>query len=138
MYWYIREVIGMGTQKSNWHETRKARLDELFEGKKFHVVEEVNSDEPIATPLGYKVKSGYRLQSADGDTIVVGKALLNTLAEDYGAVDKPAPKKRGRPKKQPIELAEDWAARDLPADASPITQPGPPLENPNEDEHFEG
>lgn len=129
----------MGDQKTTWHETRKARLDDLFEGKKFRVVGEFKSDEPKATPLGYKVKSGYTLEAVDGgERIVVGKALLNTLADDYDAVDKPEPKKRGRPRKQPIDLAEDWAARDLPDDASPLTQPGPPLENPNEDEHFEG
>jgi hypothetical protein len=124
---------------SKWHDTRKARMDELFAGKKFEVVEEVDSDTPIATPLGYKVNKGYRLRSTDGTMdIVVGKSLLNTLADDYDAVEKPAPKKRGRPRKQPLEQAEEWAGREMPGDASPVTQPGPTMVNPNEDEHYEG
>jgi hypothetical protein len=129
----------MVDQKSKWHETRKARLDELFTGKKFHIVGEFKSDEPVATPLGYKVKSGYRLEPTEGgDTFVVGKSLLNTLADEYNAVEKPSPKRRGRPRKQPIEQAEEWAGRDIPGDASPITQPGQPLTNPNADEEFKG
>lgn len=129
----------MVDQKSKWHETRKARMDELFAGKKFRVVEEVKSDEPVATPLGYKVKSGYRLEQVDGgSSFVVGKSLLNTLAEEYDAVEKPAPKKRGRPRKQPLEQAEEWAGRDIPNDAFPITQPGETYTNPNADEEFKG
>ena len=129
----------MSDQSSKWHATRKARMDELFSGKKFTIVEEVKSDEPIETPLGYKTKSGYRLASEDGTmSIVVGKALLNQIADDYEAVTKPEPKRRGRPRKQPIEQAEVWAGRDLPGDASPITQAGPTMTNPNADEHFEG
>lgn len=127
----------MSDQKSKWHETRKTRMDELFTGKKFEVVREFKSDEPVATPLGYKVKSGYELRSGD-ETIVVGKALLNTLADEYDAVDKPEPKRRGRPRKQPVEQAEVWANREMPSDASPVTQAGPTMTNPNEDEHFEG
>lgn len=124
---------------SKWHETRKARMDELFTGMKFEIVEEVDSDTPLATPLGYKINKGYRLVSTDGGTdIYVGKALLNTLADDYDAVEKPAAKKRGRPRKQPIEQAEEWAGRELPGDASPITQPGPALVNPNADEEYKG
>lgn len=133
----------MVDQKSKWHETRKARMDELFAGKKFRVVEEFKSDEPVATPLGYKVKSGYRLEQVghltrDVREIVVGKSLLNTLAEEYNAVEKPAPKKRGRPRKQPLEQAEEWAARNIPNDATPITQPGETYTNPNADEEFKG
>lgn len=123
---------------SKWHETRKARMEELFSGKKFEIVETVDSDTPIATPLGYKVNKGYRLRETDGSTIVVGKALLNTLADDFDAVEKPEAKKRGRPRKQPLEQAEEWAGREMPGDASPVTQPGPAMVNPNEDEHYEG
>jgi hypothetical protein len=117
-------------------------MDELFSGKKFTVVEEVNLDEPRATPLGYKVKKGFRLVATDGTAdIIVGKALLQQMHENYDAVeDMPQPKKRGRPRKeevvvdttQPIEQAEEWANRDLPDDASPITQAGPTYTNPNE------
>jgi hypothetical protein len=133
----------MGDQKSKWHETRKARLDELFEGKKFRVVEEFKSDEPVATPLGYKVKSGYKLReinhlTRDVREIVVGKSLLNKLADDYDAVDKPEPKRRGRPRKQPIEQAEEWAGRDIPDTAYPVTQPGETYVNPNANEEFKG
>lgn len=129
----------MTDQSSKWHQTREAKLHELFDGKQFNIVEEVNSDTPIATPLGYKVNKGYRLQSTDGTMdIVVGKALLNTLADDFGAVTKPEAKKRGRPRKQPIEQAEEWANRDMPGDASPVTQPGTEVTNPNEDIHYEG
>lgn len=131
----------MSDQKTKWHETRKARMDELFSGKKFRVVEEFKSTEPVATPLGYKIKSGYRLaqvDTADGQVneFLVGKSLLNSIAEDYNAVDKPEPKRRGRPRKQPLEQAEEWAGRDLPNDAGPVSQPGPALTNPNEDEHL--
>ncbi len=129
----------MVDQKSKWHETRKTRMDELFSGKKFRVVEAVKFDEPVATPLGYKVKSGYRLEQVDGgDSFVVGKSLLNAIAEEYNAVEKPAPKKRGRPRKHPLEQAEEWAARDIPDDAYPITQPGETYTNPNADEEFKG
>ena len=128
----------MTDQKSKWHETRKARMDELFKGKTFEIVKEFKSDEPVATPLGYKVKSGYELRSSDGDSVVVGKSLINTLADEYNAIEKPEAKKRGRPRKQPLEQAEQWAGRDMPNDAAPVTQPGETYINPNEDEHFEG
>lgn len=124
---------------SKWHETRKARMDELFAGKRFDIVEEVNSDTPVETPLGYKVNKGYRLKSTDGSMdIVVGRALLNQIADDYNGVTKPEAKKRGRPRKKPLELAEEWAGRDIPSDAQQITQPGSTMTNPNEDEHYEG
>jgi hypothetical protein len=119
---------------SKWHSTRKARMDKLFTGKKFEVVREVNSKEPLETPLGYKIHKGYELKASDGSTIYVGKSLLNQLAEDYNAVEKPAPKKRGRPRKQPLEQAEVWADRDIPDDAQQITQAGPTYVNPNADE----
>jgi hypothetical protein len=133
----------MVDQKSKWHDTRKARLDELFTGRKFRIVEEFKFDEPVATPLGYKVKSGYRIEqvdSTDGEVAeyFIGKSLLNTLANDYAAVDKPEPKRRGRPRKDPLERAEAWAARKLPGDASPLTQPGPAQVNPNASEEFRG
>jgi hypothetical protein len=129
----------MTDQKSKWHDTRKARMDKLFAGKQYDVAEEVNSDTPIETPLGYKIKKGYRLIERDGDaSIYVGKSLLNTLADEYKAVEKPTSKKRGRPRKQPIEQAEEWAGRDLPENATPVTQPGETYSNPNEDEHLEG
>jgi hypothetical protein len=136
----LRKDEDMTDQASKWHSTRKARMDQLFAGRKFRVVEEVNSDEPLETPLGYKIKKGYRLQLVEGTfpgevaEFYVGKALLNQLAEEYDAVDKPTPKKRGRPRKQPIEQAEEWASRDIPADAQQITQPGPTFSNPNESE----
>jgi hypothetical protein len=111
-------------------------MDSLFSGTKFRVVEEVRSDEPLATPLGYKVKNGYRLTSTDGTSnIVVGKTLLRTLDAEYNAIEEmPEPKRRGRPRKQPIEQAEDWASRDIPNDAEQITQPGPTYTNPNANE----
>lgn len=124
---------------SKWHETRKARMDELFTGKKFRVVGEVSYDEAVATPLGYKVKNGYKLEPENGgESFVVGKSLLNTLADEYDAVEKPEPKRRGRPKKEPLEQAEQWAARDIPNDAAPITQPGETYVNPNAEEEFRG
>jgi len=129
----------MAEKNTKWHSTRKARMDELFAGKQFTVVEEFKSDEAVATPLGYKVKTGYRLAPVDGgDSFVVGKSLLNTLADEYSAVEKPEPKRRGRPRKEPIEQAETWAGRDMPGDASPVTQPGETYVNPNETQHFEG
>lgn len=128
---------------SKWHETRKAKLDKLFKGKKFRIAEEVNLDEPVATPLGYKIKKGYKIVETDKLTrdyveYYVGKSLLNILAEDYDAVVMPEPRKRGRPRKQPLEQAEVWADRSIPDDAQQITQPGQPLTNPNATERFEG
>lgn len=128
----------MSDQKSKWHDTRKARMDELFAGKQYTVMSEETLDEPLETPLGYKVKKGYWLQDTEGSRVWVGKSLLNTLADEYNAVEKPEAKKRGRPRKEPLERAEVWAGRDIPGDASPITQPGEPYTNPNEDERFEG
>ncbi len=125
---------------NKWHSTRKTRMDELFAGRKFRIVEEFTSDEPLETPLGYKVKKGYLLQEVEGNEpgevaeFVVGKALLNQLADDYNAVEKPAPKRRGRPRKKPLEQAEEWASRDIPDDAQQITQAGPTYTNPNESE----
>jgi hypothetical protein len=126
----------MAGQSDKWHTTRKARMDELFIGKKFVIAEEFKYNEPVETPLGYKVNKGYRLRAEDGSSeIYVGKALLNQLADDYDAVEKPEPKKRGRPKKQePIEQAEEWASRDIPGDAQEVTQAGPTYSNPNESE----
>lgn len=129
----------MTDQKSKWHETRKARMDELFAGKQFEVVAPFDFAEPVETPLGYKVSKGYNLISTDGTmNIYVGKALMTQLAEEYNAVDKPVARKRGRPRKQPLEQAEVWAGRDIPDDAQQITQAGPTYTNPNADEHFEG
>lgn len=129
----------MTDQKSKWHETRKQKLDELFAGRQYTIVEEKKFTEPEETPLGYKVKSGYVIESTDGQQrFVVGKALINTLADEYNAIEKPVAKKRGRPRKQPIEQAEQWAGRKLPEDASPVTQAGPTMINPNADEHYEG
>ena len=131
----------MSDQKTKWHETRKSRLDELFKGKKFEIREEFKSDEPVATPLGYKIKSGYRIVEVgkltrDYVEYFIGKSLVKILADEYDAIEKPAAKKRGRPRKQPLEQAEEWADRDIPDDAGPITQPGPTYGNPNEDEHL--
>ena len=122
-------------QSSKWHATREARMKELFDGKQFTVESEFKNEEPQETPLGYKVKSGWRLVSTDGSMhIVVGKSLLNKLA-DSGAVEKPATRKRGRPRKeQPLEQAEQWASRDIPDDAQQITQAGPTYDNPNADQ----
>ncbi len=132
----------MTDQANKWHSTRKARMDELFAGRKFRIVEEFTSDEPLETPLGYKVKKGYRLQEVEGNEprevseFVVGKALLNQLADDYNAVEKPAPKRRGRPRKKPLEQAEECASRDMPDDAQQITHAGPTYTNPNSEEEF--
>lgn len=129
----------MTKQSDKWHETRKARMDELFAGKKFRVVEEVKSDTPLQTPLGYKINSGYKLELVDGEQgevaeFYVGKALLKQIAEDYNGVALPEPKRRGRPRKTAVEQAEQWASRDIPDDAEQITQPGPTFINPNADE----
>lgn len=127
----------MGKQKDKWSETRKAKLDELFSGKSYVIEKEETLDTAKATPLGYKTKHGYWLRSGD-ERIWVGKALLKTLAEDYQAVELPEPKRRGRPKKDPVEQAEVWVGRDIPSDAYPITQPGQPLTNPNAEQEFKG
>lgn len=128
----------MTDQANKWHSTRKARMDELFAGRKFRIIDEVNSEEPLETPLGYKIKKGYRLELVEGSfpgevaDIYVGKALLNQLADEYNAVEKPEPKRRGRPRKKPLEQAEQWTSRDMPDDAQQITQAGPTYTNPNE------
>ena len=114
-------------------------MDSLFAGRNYRIVEEKKFNTPQKTPLGYTVKSGYVIESTDGEqTFTIGKSLLNILADEYDAIEKPPAKKRGRPRKQPLEQAEQWANRDIPDDAYPITQPGPTLVNPNEDEKFEG
>lgn len=120
---------------SKWHETRKARMDELFKDKKFEIVEEATLDEPLETPLGYKTKKGFWLRSGN-EKIWVGKALLSQIADEYNAVDKPEPKRRGRPRKQPLAQAESWASRDMPDDAQQVTQAGPTYTNPNASEEF--
>lgn len=124
----------MSTQSDKWHATRKSRMDELFSGKHYDIVSEDILDEPLETPLGYKTKKGYWLQDQNSDRIWVGESLLNTLSEDYKAVTRPAPKKKGRPRKQPIDQAQVWASRDIPNDAEQITQAGPTYINPNENQ----
>jgi hypothetical protein len=124
----------MAEQSSKWHATRDAKLKELFDGKKFTVVEEFKNEGPLKTPLGYKIKNGWHLAATDGSMeCVVGKSLLNYLV-DSGAVEKPEAKKRGRPRKQPLEQAEEWASRDMPDDAQEVTQAGPTYVNPNSEE----
>jgi hypothetical protein len=124
----------MTDASSKWHTTRDAKLKEVFGDKQFTVVEEFKNQDPQATPLGYKVKSGWRLAATDGSMeCVVGKALLNYLA-DSGKVEKPAAKKRGRPRKSPVQQAEQWASRDIPDDAQQVSQAGPTYVNPNSEE----
>jgi hypothetical protein len=129
----------MSEQSDKWHATRKARADELFSGRKFEVISEETFDNSMTTPLGYKVKKGYKLRSVDGkeglQEFIVGKTLLNQIADEYNAVDKPEPKRRGRPRKaETVEQAEKFADREIPADAQQITQPGPTWANPNSDQ----
>lgn len=127
----------MTSQKDKWRATRQARMDELFKNRQYRLVEEKSFSEPQETPLGYTVKHGYVIESLDGEQkFVVGKSILNALAEDYRAIDLPPAKRRGRPKHDTLEVASEWADRKIPSDAAPITQPGPTYTNPNEDEKF--
>lgn len=127
----------MANQKDKWRATRQARMDELFKDRQYRLVESKSFDEPKETPLGYTVKHGYVVESVDGEQkFVVGKSLLNILANEYHAIDLPPAKRRGRPKHDTLDLASEWASRDVPDDASPVTQPGPTYTNPNEDEKF--
>lgn len=129
----------MSEQSDKWHATRKARMDELFTGKRYTIMSEETLDEPLETPLGYKAKKGYWLRNEEPDgsstKIWVGKTLLNQIADEYNAVDKPEPKKRGRPRKpETVEQAEEFASREIPSDAQQLTQPGPTYANPNSDQ----
>ena len=125
----------MVDQKSKWQQTRKARMDELFAGKHFEIVAPFDFNTPVKSPLGYKVSKGYTLSDDGGQTVIyVGKTLLKQIADEYSAVELPEPKKRGRPRKQPLEQAEQWANRDMPDDAQQVTQPGPTYVNPNANE----
>lgn len=89
----------MSDRSDKWHSTRRAREVALFSDRRFEVVREV-SGESFKTPLGYSAKNGYEVRNVDtGETFKVGKTTLKVMAEEYGAVELPAPKKRGRPKK---------------------------------------
>lgn len=89
----------MSDRSEKWHATRRARELAEFSGRRYEVVREVKNEE-FTTPLGYKGKNGYELREVGTDNVIrVGKATLKRMAEEYSAVDMPAPKKRGRPKK---------------------------------------
>lgn len=90
----------MSERSDRWHSTRRARELALFANKRFEVVREIKG-ESFKTPLGYSAKNGYEVRNVEsGDTFKVGKTTLKVMAEEYSAVTLPAPKKRGRPKKQ--------------------------------------
>lgn len=127
----------MADQKSKWQATRKAKMDELFTGHKYKIVNEFSSEEPKKTPLGYTVKNGFVIESTDGtQRFYVGKSIINILADNYNAITKPEPKKRGRPKRGTLEQASEWANREMPADAQQVTQAGPTYSNPNENQQL--
>lgn len=127
----------MADQKSKWQATRKAKMDELFTGKQYKIVDEFSSEEPMKTPLGYTVKNGFVIESLDGSQrFHVGKSIINILADDYKAITKPEKKRRGRPRRDTLEQAAEWADRDIPSDAQQLTQAGPTYPNPNKDEQL--
>lgn len=89
----------MSDRSDKWHATRRAREAALFAGRKFVVVREIK-DTSFKTPLGYSAKNGYEVRNVEtGETFMVGKTTLKVMAQEYDAVTLPAPKKRGRPKK---------------------------------------
>lgn len=123
----------MSDRSEKWHATRRARELAEFSGRRYEVVREVKNEE-FTTPLGYKGKNGYELREVGTDNVIrVGKATLKRMAEEYGAVDMPAPKKRGRPKKVQDEAIHP-ASPYQPAKDSESAEPGAHPVSKTEDE----
>lgn len=70
-------------------QKRKEKMDALFAGKHYSVVEEVHlpADQRFYTALGLRARHGFKLKNEDtGEHIYVGFRVLCQAAEVYGAV----------------------------------------------------
>lgn len=125
----------MVSKSDKWHATRNEREEKWFRNTKWEIVREVTAEagDKFVSPLGYKLKSGFEVRLVQGNNFVnsakvyVGKATLKRMHDVYDAVELPAPKKRGRPKK--VTVAEPPTE-----DARSGSQAGPTFDNPNAEE----
>lgn len=88
----------MKNRSASLAANRKAKMDELFEGKKFTILQEIhlNGDERFVTPFGNKGRNGFAI-SEDGNPsnrFIIGATVLKQVAAEYGAVTLPEPKRK--------------------------------------------
>ena len=98
--------------------TRRLKLQETFEGKKFVVLGEVRlpPGEYFYTPFGQKARYGFALQEIDNpqNQFLVGIGVLRRAALDYRAVDLPEKLQRHKASQEAEKLAR-WRAKQDPA-----------------------
>lgn len=110
------ELAAVGVEKVAARPGRQQKLDDLFKGKKFVILKEVrlNEDERFRTPLGHTGRHGWIVQeiSNPDNKFIVGFSLLQAMHDTYDAVDLPAARLRGRPKKtvDPVSTHESAEA----------------------------
>lgn len=93
---------------------RKTKMDELYEGQKYTIEAEIKlkDGKKFITPFGNKGSNGYLLKNvdpnADGEkkTHIIGRSVLDQVAEVYSAVELPAKTRKRR-------TAEEKAADDV-------------------------
>jgi hypothetical protein len=100
--------------------TRKQKMDELFSGKRFEIVQEIHleGDQRFETPFGNKGRHGFHLRP-EGTTdkgFIVGATMLEQIASEYGAGTLPAKERKRRTKEQ--KAADDAAAAAAKADSA--------------------
>ena len=93
-------------------ETHKARLDELFKGKKFMLVQEILMPKGMTfkTCTGNPARAGYMLRDINsGEVFLVGKYTFRRIRVEYDIIYRP--KKKGRPlgakNKKTVEREKD-------------------------------
>jgi hypothetical protein len=98
------ELAAAGVVKAEARPGRHKRLVDLFAGRKFVILREVHlpEDELFRTPLGHTGRNGWLVQEIGNpeNSFIVGLSLLKLMHNKFDAIDLPAPKPRGRPKKQ--------------------------------------
>jgi hypothetical protein len=105
---------------------RKAKMDELFAGKKFTILQEIhlNGDERFVTPFGNKGRNGYAIseEGNPSNRFIVGATVLKQAAAEYGAVTLPEPKRKKKASAPAPAPASDTPLFEEPAapTASPV------------------
>lgn len=71
--------------------TRKQKMDELFAGKSFDIVEEVHleGEDRFVTPFGNKGRNGFMLAEVGNpnNTFIIGETMLKQVETDYKAIN---------------------------------------------------
>ena len=80
--------------------TRKLKMDQLFAGRRFKIVQVVSlgGEDRFVTPFGNKGRRGYVLaeEGNPGNSFYVGETVLGQAAREYDAVELPEKRRRRR------------------------------------------